>query len=286
MSDEALIGVDLGGSNVRVGKVEGNRVIRRAARKISGHGSEQAVLDEIFATIDEVFDDQITGIGCGVPSVVDVEHGIVFTVENIPSWREVHLGAALEARYQRPVTINNDANAFAVGELYFGKARGRSNVVAFTLGTGLGGGIIIKGRLYAGSNCGAGEIGMIPWRDRTIEHYAAGQFFRDAAGVGGEVIFARALAGDAAAAALFHEYGRQLGFAVMTALYAFDPEMVVFGGSISRAFGLFEAGLRERLAEFAYPRSLKKLVIASSELEDAAILGAAALYLDGATRQA
>jgi glucokinase len=100
------------------------------------------------------------------------------------------------------------------------------------------------------------------------------------------VIFARALAGDAAAAALFHEYGRQLGFAVMTALYAFDPEMVVFGGSISRAFGLFEAGLRERLAEFAYPRSLKKLVIASSELEDAAILGAAALYLDGATRQA
>ncbi|HEV8632497.1 MAG TPA: ROK family protein, partial [Thermoanaerobaculia bacterium] len=178
---------------------------------------------------------------------------------------------------------NNDANAFAVGELYFGKARGHKNMVGMTLGTGLGAGVVIDGRLYSGANCGAGEIGAIPYRDRTIEHYAAGGFFQRAAGERGEVVYQRAVAGDPDARRLFHQYGQELGHAIMVVLYAFDPELIVLGGSISRAMPLFEAGMHERLKGYAYQHALARVEITRSEIENVAILGAAALYLDASS---
>ena len=286
---DAIVGVDLGGTSVRAGKVQGGTVTRHAQRRISGDAAEEIVLAEIFATVDEVIDDGVTGIGCGVPSVVDVERGIVYTVEHIPSWREVHLREAFEARYRRPATINNDANAFALGELHFGKGRGFRHLVGITLGTGVGSGVVVDGRLYSGANCGAGEIGSIPYRDATIETYCASHFFHRRAGVGGDVVYERACQGDVEAVRLFHDYGRELGEAVLIVLYCFDPELIVFGGSITRAFRLFEPGLRERLADFAYQHALARLTIACSEIADAAILGAAALHIDarsgpGATR--
>jgi glucokinase len=282
----AIVGVDLGGTSVRAGKVQDGAVTRHARRPISGDAAEEIVLAEIFATIDEVIDDDVAGIGCGVPSVVDVERGIVYTVEHIPSWREVRLKDAFEARYRRPATINNDANAFALGELHFGKGRGFRHLVGITLGTGVGSGVIVDGRLYSGANCGAGEIGSIPYRDATIETYCASHFFHRRAEVGGDVVFERACRGDAGALSLFREYGRELGEAVLIVLYCFDPELIVFGGSIARAFQYFEPGLRERLADFAYQHALGRLTIACSEIADAAILGAAALHIDARSRPA
>jgi len=282
MFTRELVGVDLGGTNVRVGRVSGEAVGERAARRISGKAPEGVVLQELFETIDEVMGADVAGIGIGVPSVVDVERGIVYTVENIPAWREVHLKEKLESRYGCAAFINNDANAFALGELHFGKGRGFRNMVGVTIGTGLGSGIIIDGRLYSGPNCGAGEIGSIPYRESTIEDYAAGRFFEREAGVQGEVVFERAEGGDAEALRLFHAFGLELGHAVLTILYAFDPELIVLGGSISSAFPYFEGGVRERLKGFAYQHVLEKLVIARSENEDVAILGAAALCIDAA----
>ena len=282
---DAIVGVDLGGTSVRAGKVQDGKVTRHARRRVSGDAAEDVVLAEIFATVDEVIDDDVAGIGCGVPSVVDVERGIVYTVENIPSWREVRLKDAFEARYRRPASINNDANAFALGELHFGAGRGFRHLVGITLGTGVGSGVIVDGRLYSGANCGAGEIGSIPYRDATIEAYCASHFFQRRAGVGGNVVYERARQGDADAIALFREYGRELGQAVMTVLYCFDPELIVFGGSITKAFSLFEPGLRETLASFAYQHALERLTIACSEIADAAILGAAALHIDDQARR-
>ena len=284
MAAQALVGVDLGGTNVRVGKVSGEAVTARATRRISGKAAEEVVLEEIFETIDRVIDDQVAGIGIGVPSVVDVERGIVYAVENIPAWREVHLKERLEERYARPAHINNDANAFALGELHFGKGRGHRNIVGLTIGTGLGAGIIIEGRLYYGVNCGAGEIGAIPYRDHTVEAYAAGQFFQREAGLDGGVVFERAEKGDAEALRLFHSFGLEVGHAIMTILYAYDPELIVLGGSISRAFAFFEGGMRERMRDFAYQHALKSLVITCSENEDVAILGAAAIAIDASAR--
>ena len=274
----AVVGVDLGGTQVRAGKVRAGELERHEARRISSRESQEVVLAEIFQVVDRVFDEEVTGIGCGVPSLAD-ESGVVRTVMNIPSWREVRLKDELERRYGVPAAIDNDANAFAVGELYFGQGRGHTDLVGMTLGTGLGTGVIIDGRLYRGANGGAGEIGLIPYRDQTIEQYCGGGFFQRT-GAGGEEVFRQAQNGDPEALRIYHEYGVELGFAVLTALYAYDPKLIVFGGSISRAFPFFEKGMRERLATYAYPHALARLEIARSEIEHVAVLGAAALYLD------
>jgi glucokinase len=121
---------------------------------------------------------------------------------------------------------------------------------------------------------------MVPYRDRFVEYYAAGQFFRNVHGVSGEEAAARAAAGDAAALAMFREYGVHLGNAIQVVLHAVDPEIVILGGSVSREFRFFEAGMRESLAAFAYPRVVKSLKIAVSELPNAGLMGAAALCLE------
>jgi len=285
VSEGTIIGVDLGGTKVRVGVVAGGTVARAVSRPISAHAAEQVVLDEIMAAIAELFDGQVVGIGCGVPSVIDLETGTVFEVENIPSWKRVPVKAVLEGRFGVPTVVNNDANAFAVGEHVFGKGRAFRDMVGMTLGTGLGTGVIIDGRLHSGRNCCAGEIGAMPHKGLTVEDYCAGRFFLREGGMAGDVAFERARAGDAAAIALFERFGRELAAAVMIACYAYDPQAVIFGGSISAAFDVFEASMREELAAFAYPHVIERLVIESSELADAAVLGAAALYVDAMARR-
>ena len=280
MASGTIVGIDLGGTNVRAGRVRGTLVEELAARRISAQATEDQVLREIFETVDQVYDDSVVGIGCGVPSLVDVDRGIVYSVENIPAWREVPLKDRLEERYGADAFINNDANAFAVGELHFGKARGHRDVVALTIGTGLGAGIVIDGRLYSGSNCGAGEIGAMPHRGHKIETYCSGEFFQREAGEPGHRTFERAQHGDEEALRLFHRFGIELGHAILVLLYAYDPELIVLGGSISKAYRLFAEGMRERLKDYAYQHALEQLTITVSETENVAVLGAAALYLD------
>ena len=280
MDSNAILGIDLGGTNIRLGKVCGGRVVRHLAQKISSKAAEEVILGEIYRAIEEVLDTDIVAIGCGVPSVVDLETGIVYAVENLPSWKATPLKQKLEERYGLPVLVNNDANLFALGELYFGKGRGARNMVGMTLGTGLGVGVIIDGHLYCGANCGAGEIGSIPYRDGALETYCSGEFFERAAGESGDALFERARQGDQKALELFDEFGYELGQAVMTALYAYDPELIVFGGSVSAGYSLFEAGLRRRLQDFDFQHSLETTSITCSEIEHVAILGAAALHLE------
>jgi glucokinase len=280
MAAGAIVGVDLGGTSVRAARVVGGAVVARAARPVPSAAAAEVVLAAVLDTAAEVLDASVAGIGCGVPSVVDVERGIVYTVEHIPSWREVPLRDAFERRFGVPAAINNDANAFAVGELHFGAGRGFRHMVGVTLGTGVGAGVVIDGRLYSGANCGAGEIGALPYRDSTLEQHCASHFFTRAAGVGGDAVCARAAGGDAEALRLLHAYGREVGHAVTVVLYAFDPELVVLGGSIARAFPYFADGMRERLREFAYQHALARVRIVPSALADAALLGAAALFLD------
>jgi glucokinase len=148
------------------------------------------------------------------------------------------------------------------------------------LGTGLGTGVIIEDRLYNGANCGAGELGMMSYRGGLLEDWCAGPFFAREYGVGGDALHEQAREGDRAAIAAFEHYGRELAQGVMIMLYAYDPEVLVFGGSISSTFDLFEPSMREAFADFEYPHSIERLVIAASGLDNAAVLGAAALYVD------
>lgn len=280
MADELIVGVDLGGTKVSVGAVARDRVLELHRRPISAGESEGTVLREVMEAIDVVMSDQVTGIGCGVPSIVDVDTGVVYDVENIPSWKEVPLKGLLEDRFGIPAAVNNDANAFVVGERAFGWGRGISNLVGITLGTGMGTGVIVDGRLYAGRNCCAGEIGSIPHKGLTIEDFCSGRFFHREAGIDGGVVWGRALDGDPEAIRLFERFGTELSFAVTVALYSYDPDAIVMGGSISEAFDLFQASMWSGLADFDYPHVVDRLVIRPSALEHSAVLGAAALYLE------
>lgn len=280
MTLDAIVGVDLGGTHVRAGRVRDGKIESRVSRPISGAASASVVLDEVFSAIDAVLDGGISGIGFCVPSMVDVERGVVYSVANIPSWHEVPLKEELERRYGVRSFINNDANAFAIGELYFGKGRGYRNVVGIVIGTGLGAGVVVNGRLYSGANCGAGEIGNIAYRGSTLESWCSGTFLRRASGMAGEAVYDRARAGDRVAQELLASVGTALGEAILIVLYAYDPEIVILGGSVSRAYPLFEQAMRERLQSYAFPHALRRLQIACTETNDVALLGAAAIYLN------
>ncbi|MBC8186501.1 ROK family protein, partial [candidate division KSB1 bacterium] len=177
MKNSSVIGIDLGGTKVQTGLIDHGELKQVLTKEINSSGSENEVLDEIFELLDKYDRNHFSGIGIGIPSVVDVETGIVYDVQNIPSWKEVHLKEILENKYNVPVNINNDANVFVLGEKYFGCAKAFKNIAGITLGTGLGGGLIIKNKLYNGSNCGAGEFGEIPYKDSKLEDYCGSQFF-------------------------------------------------------------------------------------------------------------
>lgn len=267
------IGVDLGGTNVRVGLVDEGRIVRLLSEPCRSDRSEEEVVEHIASLIAALMTPRVEYIGIGVPSVVDAERGIVYDVIGIPSWREVHLKERYEARFGVPVHVNNDCNCFALGVCRFGEAAGCSDVVCMALGTGVGAGVVIGGRLYCGRNTGAGEIGCIPYLDRDYEYYCSSRFFVGR-GTTGREAYDRAMAGDAEALALWREFGGHVGDLVMLVLYAYDPEAIVFGGSISQAFVFFREAMYERLRAFPYARTVEGLRICRSEIENLALLGA------------
>ena len=243
-----FIGVDLGGTNLRVGKFNNLQLISMSSSSVSSDASEEMVLSEIYEAIDSVFDKSVKAIGLAVPSVVDIKKGIIYNVENIPSWKEVHLKELFEKRYNVEVFVNNDANAFVLGEAYFGKGKNYQNIIGLTLGTGLGCGVVIEKKLYNGSNCGAGEIGMMKYRERTLEFYSSGQFFKEEFGVEGSELYKRALRGDKEALEAFEIFGKEFGGVIMMVLYSYDPDIIILGGSVSKSYKFFEKSMREALA--------------------------------------
>ena len=280
MSHKAIIGVDLGGTNVRAGLIADNQIVKIESRSITSSGLKEKVLDEVIATIEKVYHEGVAGIGVGVPSVVDTEKGIVYDVQNIPSWQEVHLKEKLETRFKTPAYINNDANCFAVGEKYFGHGKNYQNVVGLITGTGMAAGVIVDGKLYEGHNCGAGEFGMIPYKDHNYEYYCSGQFFTNEHQIGGDELFRLAANNDQKALNIFKTYGSHLGSAITAILYAVDPETIILGGSVSKAYSFYQSSLWEKLRTFAYSPVVDRLTLQISDTPHIAILGAAALYYD------
>ncbi len=280
MKEKNILGLDLGGTNVRAGLVRNQQLGQVSSIKINPNGSVDEVLAQICGLIDESKPENLDGIGIGVPSVVDIEKGIVYDVQNIPSWKEVPIKSIMQERYSTPTFVNNDANCFALGEKYFGKGVGYQSIIGLILGTGFGGGVIVDGKSYAGVNCGAGEFGMIPYLDSIYEHYCSGQFFTRNFQQTGEEVFQRAVRDEEEALKVWTEYGRHLGNGIKTILHAYDPEIIILGGSVRKALRFFEQSMWESIESFTYSNSIKRLKIEVSELDHIAILGAAALYYD------
>jgi len=279
------IGVDLGGTSVVAGVVKESKIISQHKSMVPKGGTESEVIEVICNTIGALVNDNIEGIGIGVPSVVDIEKGIVYDVQNIPSWKEVHIKDILEQRFDLPVFVNNDANCFAIGEKYFGKGKKYKDIVALIVGTGLAAGIIIDDKLYTGYNCGSGEFGMIPYLEHTYEYYSCGQFFENVHQLNGATVFELASEGDEKALAMFDEMGEHLGHAITTILYSYDPEIIILGGSVSQAYPFFKKALWDRIKKVAFKPIVDRLTIDISNQGNIAVLGAAALYYDSSLSQ-
>ncbi|MCW3113425.1 MAG: hypothetical protein JWR18_1821 [Segetibacter sp.] len=274
--NKSVIGIDLGGTNIRGGLVEGKTLSSITSQKIKVDGTIEDVLQQVFALTDSIINSAVTAIGIGVPGLAD-EQGIVYDVLNIPCWKEVPLKKLMEERYQLPVFINNDANCFALGEFHFGSGQGKNDMVGLTIGTGLGTGIILNKQLYAGANGGAGEFGTIDYLDKCYEYYCSGQYFSNVYGVDGEVIFMNAEAGNEDAIEMFKEMGFHLGNAIKTIMYALDVELIVIGGSVKVAYKYFEEKMWKQIKTSSFQKSVNRLQIVVSELPNSGILGAASL---------
>ena len=271
------IAIDLGGTNMRVGLTDGATVVNTVIEPCPAKETEDVVLSQLKRQIAQLMTPEVTGIGVGVPSVVDCQQGIVYNVANIPAWKEVHLKEILEKEFGVPVAVNNDANCFALGAWRYGEGQGTNDMVGLTIGTGIGSGIIIGGKLYNGVNTGAGEIGSLPFRDADYEFYCSSRFFSQLHGDTGANFGKRAQAGDPQAIAVWEEFGANIGELIKAVLFTYAPEAIIIGGGIANAFPLYEKAMRQQLSTFPYPENVAATRIEPSTLANAAMLGASLL---------
>lgn len=277
--DKKYLGVDIGATKIHLGIVQGNRVIKEIRFPTLSDASKENIINNLISGIESLDEPELQGIGIGVPGLVDEQNGIVYDLLNISSWKKVELKKYLEDHFKIPVRITNDANVFALGEKIFGEGKKFRSMVGITMGTGFGTGIIANNKLYSGNLSGAGELGSIPYLDKTIEDYCSGKFFREQHNMKGAEVFRKAENGDADALKIMEEFGGHLANAIKLILYILAPQAVFLGGSVSRSYKYFEKGLQNSLESFPFKKILDMLVIKTAHTNNISILGAAALII-------
>jgi len=275
-----IVGVDLGATNFKAGLVRNGVIVSESFNPVSRDDSETKLFEILFKTLDAVITKNVKRIGVGVPGVVDPHSGVIYDIQNLPKWKEVPLKSILEARYKATVFLNNDANCFAQGEKIFGSGKTYTNFVGLTIGTGLGMGIILNNQLYNGVLCGAGEIGMVTYKDSILEEYASSLFFDKKFGQNAEELSCLGFQGDSKALEAFSEFGIHIGNAIHNILYMYAPEAIIIGGAISKSYSLFKKSTEDTLKLFAYPKQIEHLKIEVSSMRGIAILGAASLCVE------
>jgi glucokinase len=273
------LGIDLGGTSFNIGRVHSGMVMDEVNRNINGLAKASEILSTLTSAIDEIITSEVKGIGVGVPGIVNTENGIIYDIQNIPAWKEIQLQRILEDKYEIPVVLNNDANCFALAEKKFGKGKDYENFAGLAIGTGLGMGVILNDELYNGVMCGAGEIGMLPYKDGIVEEYAASFFFSREYNQTAKAMHEAARNGELIAIEAFDEFGIHLGEAIKMVLFMYAPQAIILGGSISRAYKYFESSMKQTIADFAYPRQISNLAIEVSTHPNLPVLGASALCM-------
>ncbi|SFU18288.1 glucokinase [Algoriphagus locisalis] len=275
--EKAILGLDIGGTGIKGGVLINGHLEDIRSIATPALESKEFILDTIAEFIDSYFEYDLVGIGIGIPGLVDAREGIVLGLSNIPAFQHVELKKFLTERFGKPVFINNDANCFASGVHKFGVGRKFNHLVGLTLGTGIGGGIVINGHLYSGVNSAAGEWCSSTYLDKDFEHYCSGKFFERFYHKKPKALAKLAVAGDPIALKAFNEYGHHLGELIKHILYALAPEAVILGGSIRKTYPLFKESLYKSLSTFNYPTVIERFEILLSEMDETAIHGAVAL---------
>lgn len=316
MANELILGIDLGGTDCKFGIVDAlGRVIHSSKNPTHAELGPEGVIDRIASHARDLLSagHKVKAIGMGVPGPMSSREGMVWEAPNLGGWINVPVQKMLEDRLKIPVVLNNDANAAAYGEYWTGAgAETNSGTMIFwTLGTGIGGGIIMDGELYDGPDDTAGELGhmMIDFNDGPecncgsrgcVEAYAGATAIRRevlaaiAAGVktsifipdgceddfGAKVVYDAAIAGDKFAIELFGKVGEALGFAAAIMINVFNPDLLIYGGAMANAGELIFAPLRETALKNAFKKPGSRVQIKKASLgNDAGIIGAAGLAM-------
>jgi glucokinase len=285
-----VIGVDVGGTKILAGIVARDGTVIRRREHPTPLESEDALLDGLEAAVRELRDDSIQAVCFGVPSRIDRRAGVAIGSVNIPLV-DVPLREVMHERLGLPVEIENDANAAAIAEWKAGAGRGTEHMIMLTLGTGVGGGLILDGRPYRGSIGAGAELGHIVivhdgeacscgglgHLEAYVSGKAANKLAVEAFGpaVDAHRLVRLANEGDATATELLTEIGRKLGSGLGSLVNAFDPELIVIGGGFAAAGELLLVPAREVLAREALKPMRDSVRIVRAELgTSAGLIGA------------
>ncbi len=306
--------VDLGGTNLRAANIDRDgRVHERVKKSTPKSDNAEDIVSVIASAVrqceaeSEKRGGQVQAASVVVPGSVHAETGVVINAPNIPCLPGYKLGTALGNELGRRVLLENDANAAALGEIWQGAARGYRTIICLTLGTGVGGGIILDGKLWRGVDGTAGEIGHMsvePFggvkckcgnfgclevyasatavvrmtREQLAQHPSSRLYSIPSDQLTSEEVHRAAVEGDPLALEVFHSVGVHLGIAMASVVDIFNPEMIVVGGGVSAACDLFGGYAKEEVMKRAFPVPAQRCLITKAECgDDAGLLGAALL---------
>ncbi|MFN2498217.1 MAG: ROK family protein [Pyrinomonadaceae bacterium] len=307
---------DLGGTHLRVAAVDGDGKIYCRQMQPTPQADEpneivRALIDGARECEHEVarLGGRIAAGAIAVPGTVDVDEGVVVRAPNVPSLNGFHLAAPLENEVKWPLVLENDANAAAVGEFWRGAGRGHSSLICVTLGTGVGGGIILDGKLWRGADGSAGEIGHIgiePFAEvpcncgshGCLEVYASAtaivrmtreakprfpnSILQNTEGLTSKTIYEAGIQGDQLALEVFRQMGMYLGVGLGSLITVLNPEIIVIGGGLANGWELFEIHMHQEIAQRVFSVPARSVRIARAQCgDDAGLLGAAWLAFAG-----
>jgi glucokinase len=305
------IGVDLGGTKMAVGVVDSDQKVQYQGKEPSTGLSEEGIVEELAEELLEAkaARPDVLAAGLGIPATIDRERGLAIHAVNL-TITDVPIRDLMQERLGLPVFVDNDANVAALAEHLYGAARGAQNVVMLTIGTGIGGGLILDGEVYRGSSGAAAELGHIvivedglPCQGNCpnhgcVETYASGTALARegkaaaerepdsalgkalAAGpITGRTVTELALAGDPLATEVVAQAGRHLGAALCSLANIFDPDVFLIGGGVSAVGDLLLDPAREELRKRALPPMNERPVKLAELGPDAGMIGAAAMAL-------
>ncbi len=311
---DMVVGVDLGGTNIKAGAVSsGGEMLFRSRMSTDASAGPERVADRIGMAVRDCLEgveggrERTAGVGVGSPGPLDPATGVVWAAPNLPGWTNVPLRRMVQDRVGLPCEVENDANAASLAEQWMGAGRGAASLVLLTLGTGIGGGIVLGGKVWHGFGGVAGEIGHMsinPDGPRCncggrgcIEAYASApamvRRMREAIAGGrrttlsgqGEGLSARAiheaaLAGDAAARENMRMTGFYLGVAICNIMNVLNPEVVVLSGGVAAAGEMLLRPIRETVEERTMEAVRRNVRICFAALgEDAGVIGAARAFV-------
>ena len=288
------LGIDIGGTKIAAGLVTAEGQVLRRSRCPTPLTGGTAVLDAALALAQEYKHEPIAGVGVGTGGQVNADTGVIVSATDLlPGWAGTDVKAAFEAAFNVPCFVDNDVNALAVGEGRFGAGRNLSTVAYLALGTGVGGALLLQGRLHHGAHWAGAEFGhlfltLTDGPRRTLENFASGsglvQTYRELSGFSGEIT-GETIAAEAGrdpeslSAQAVTRTGEYLGYGLVSLANILDPDLIVIGGGLSALGDLLLEPARRVLARHALPGPARCPVVPAALGSDASLIGAAALAM-------